>query len=187
MTATTGPDHATTAMRDGVIGRDADGNATVYFEREFSQAPATVWHAITDPAAARGWLGSLELEPRVGGHIAFRLDGTDPVDGYVTEGVITAYVEQQLLECTTAVEDSGDASARHRIRYELVPAGTGTLMKFTQTFAVGERARNSIVCGWHNKLEQIADTASGKPTDWSTWNRDRIIELYWHYRNKPRN
>ena len=180
--------HQATAslMRDGVIGRDDQGRATVSFERYFDHPPAEVWAALTDPVQARGWLGSLELEPRIGGRIAFRLDGTDPVDGYLTEGELTEYEHERLLACWIYVEDGSHEDDRHWLRFGLTPEQGGTLLNFVHTFSDGERARNSIVCGWHHKMEQISDTVDGQMTDWSTWNRDRIVELYWHYRNKPR-
>ncbi len=174
-----------TNMQDGVIGRDESGRACICFERFFNHPVADVWRAITDPGEARGWLGSLELEPWVGGRIAFQLDGTEE-DGFVTEGRVTAFSTRQLLACWIHVEGSADPVHRHLLCFELHPADAGTLLKFTHTFAANERASNSIVCGWHNKLEQIANTVAGHPTDWSRWTRDRVIELYWHYRNKPR-
>ncbi len=176
----------TTDMQDGVIGRDEHGCAYVYFERFFEHPVAHVWRAITDPAEASGWLGSLELEPRVGGRIAFRLDGTDPEHGFVTEGRVTEFSRQRLLACWIHAEGAEDPGLRHMLRFELHPIEAGTRLEFTHTFAANERPGNSIVCGWHNKLEQIADTADGYPTDWNRWNRDRVTELYWRYRNKSR-
>jgi hypothetical protein len=62
----------------------------------------------------------------------------------------------------------------------------GCELRFSNTFDVGERAANSIVCGWHNCLELLEESIEGRPANWETITRDRVVELYWHYRNKPR-
>lgn len=178
------PSTAEKNNRDGVFGRDAEGRRTITFERHFDHPIESVWRAITDSEAAKGWLGALEVEPRVGGRYAMRLDGTDP-NGHVTVGEVTAYEAPTLLECWIELEDRPESDDHHVLRWELQSTNEGCSLIFCNTFALGERARNSIVCGWHGKLDQIISTVEGQPEDWATFDRSRIIELYWRYRNKP--
>lgn len=173
---------------DGVFGTDAEDRKTITFERYFDHSIESVWHAITDSEAGKGWLGMLEVEPKVGGRYAMRLDGTD-LDGHVSEGRVIAYQAPTLLECTLGMEGQSDENVQHVLRWELEPNDDGCKLMFRNTFGRGERARNSIVCGWHGKLEQIIDTVEGKPLDWTNFDhdlaRERIVELYCRYRSKP--
>ena len=172
---------------DGSVGKDAEGRLTLTFKRYYPHSVQHVWAAIIDPQQNRNWLGKLEFEPKVGGKVCMILDGTDPVDGTQTTGEILNYSPPHELEYWVhALEMETVRVDAHINRWALSDAPDGCVLEFTHTFAEGERARNSIACGWHAMLEQFETTVAGETTDWSTYDRDRMTELYWHYRNKPR-
>lgn len=172
---------------DGVIGTDEQGRGVVHFERHFNHPIERVWRAITEPKEVACWLRGLEIDPRVGGSIAQFLGGVDQ-DGNASAatGEIIAYEPPTLIEFWTQILNHPNTEDRHIQRWELGEEGDGCVLNFSNTFAIGERARNSIVCGWHHCLERLLEALEGRPTNWETWTRDRVIELYWHYRSKPR-
>ena len=76
---------------------------------------------------------------------------------------------------------------RHLYRWELREEPGGCAITFSNTFGKDEsRVSNSIVCGWHRMFEHLVDQLEGRTTSWDDADRERIVELYWHYRNKPR-
>lgn len=170
---------------DGVVGKDAEGRVTVTFERHYPHSTDHVWQAITDPKQVRNWLGRLEFEPKIGGKLSMILDGSDP-NGTVTTGEVLVYSPQRVLEYWIHAQDMEVIRSDYHInRWELFDRQGGCTLQFTHTFAPGERARNSVLCGWHAMLEKVDDTIAGRVTDWEHYTRDRLVELYWHYRNKP--
>jgi len=80
------------------------------------------------------------------------------------------------------------------LRFELQPANSGTTLVFSDTRPVGSRAQNSVLAGWHLRMDQLPEHLDGCATDWLALDRDRdehghvaaIAEIYWHYRNQPR-
>ena len=171
---------------DGVIGRDSEGRLFVTFTRHYPHTREHVWAAITDPAQTRNWIGRFDFEPKPGGELSMVLDGSDPENGTVTTGEIVECTPPEVLEYWMFSQDMDQVlSQKHINRWELTAVDGGCELHFTNTFAPGERARNSILCGWHLMIEQVSDTVDGKTTDWEIYTRDRLVELYWHYRNKP--
>ena len=56
-----------------------DGRPAVRFTRRYPHPAERVWAAVSEPAGLRHWFPSrVELEPRVGGRIAFRDDPNLP-------------------------------------------------------------------------------------------------------------
>lgn len=172
------------ADQDGIVGTDSQGRAVVSFERHFKHPVEKVWRAITDPNEVRGWLYDLAIDPRIGGAIALSLGGTDQDGNHNTiHGEITELIPQALIEYWI---DNVSSGTRHILRWELASEPGGCALKFSNTFDNGERAPNSIICGWHNCLEILEESIGGRRANWQTHTRDRVIELYWHYRNMPR-
>ena len=178
---------ASTPEAEGVIDRNPEGLVTVTFTRTYPHPVEHVWQAITDPEQNRHWLGRLSFDPTPGGKLEMILDGTDPIHGTVTRGEVIACDAPHLLEYWFHAQD-GDVvrTDRHINRWELQATESGCELKFINSFAPDERARNSILCGWHSMIEMLDETVQGLERDWSSYTRDRMTELYWHYRNKPR-
>lgn len=178
---------ASTPEDEGVIGRNAEDLVTVTFTRNYPHPVSHVWRAITDPEQNRHWLGRLSFDPKPGGKLEIILDGSDPIHGTVTRGEIITCEPPHVLEYWFHAQDMDVVRTdRHINRWELVATDTGCQLQFINTFAPQERARNSILCGWHAMMEMLDETVDGHERDWSTYTRERMTELYWFYRNKPR-
>jgi len=178
---------AATLEEEGRIDKDGEGRVTVTFTRNYPHPVEHVWQAITDPEQSRHWLGRLQFEPVPGGKFEMILDGSDPIHGTVTRGEVIACDAPNLLEYWFYAQDMDVVRTdKHINRWELNATSTGCELRFINTFAPDERPRNSILCGWHAMVEMLDETIAGHERDWSTYTRDRMTELYWHYRNKPR-
>lgn len=172
---------------DGVIGRDDQGRSVLSFERYLKFPIDRVWRAITDPNEVRGWLRGMDIDARVGGAITLRFPGDKMEAGSsAAKGQITAFEPPFLIEYWTNIVNSQNEKARHIMRWQLKEQQDGCLLNFSTTFNLGERASNSIICGWHHCLELLENSLEGRPANWKLFTRDRIEELYWHYRNKQR-
>ena len=171
---------------EGVIGVREDGRAFIRFERRLAHPVDRVWGAITDPAEMAEWLACrVEFDARTGGRLALWLGGADAP--HVAQYVVTAFEPPHVLEASGAGEDGV-------LRWELRSEGTGCVLTFTDTRPTGERARNSVLAGWHVLMDQLPEALAGRPTDWRALEATRtehghlarIEEIYWHYRNQVR-
>jgi uncharacterized protein YndB with AHSA1/START domain len=130
---------------------DRDG-WTLIFIREFRQAPAAVWRALTDPAELDQWApftAARDLsEP--GGTTLTMVDGDErtPMAATVTEAV-----EPELLEYTW-----GD----DRLRWELEPSGDGTRLTLRHTLRK-PGLEPMIAAGWHLCFEVLDHLLAGHP------------------------
>ena len=173
---------------DGVISTDADGRPVVTFERHLAHPIERVWNAITDPDEAIQWLGQLTIDPRVGGRIQLVPGSNEPArEASVDHGAITAFDPPVLLEYWGIIDGPRSEGHRHVYRWELREEPGGCAITFSNTFGKDEpRVSNSIVCGWHLTFEHLVDQLEGRTTSWDDADRERIVELYWHYRNTQR-
>lgn len=176
-------ERATQYDADGVIGRDEQGRPTVRFRRHLNHTIERVWQVVTEPEeASRSWVRGLEIDARVGGRVALTLG-----QGSVSEGTILAFEPPTLIEYSLVLLNAPEGTDSHILRWELRKEGEGCVLTLTNTFNAGEvRVSNAVVCGWHHCLELLEAALEGPATDWRAMTRDRVVELYWHYRNKPR-
>ncbi len=182
MTATTKsfpPEH------DGTVETAADGRAALVFERRLRHSVDRVWAAITEPAHMTEWLAfRAEIEPREGGRLALWLGDSRAVEP-IQVGTIRRWRPPTELSV-----DFDDGST---IRFALEADGDGCLLRFSDTRPEGMRAQNSVLAGWHLRMDQLPDHLEGRPTDWLALDETRdgnghvaaIAEIYWHYRNRP--
>ncbi len=171
---------------EGVIGTSEDGRATIRFERRLDHSADRVWRAVSDPTEMQRWLAyRARVDLRVGGSHDLWLGGSDS-EAPVQHGTIT------VLEIGSVIQvDYDDGST---LRWEVHPDGTGARLIFTDARPVGERARNSVLAGWHIRVEHLPRALQGVALDWQGLDRDRdangyiqpIAEAYWHYRNRSR-
>lgn len=141
----------------------AEHEATVRFVRRLAHAPEEVWRAITEPDQLRAWFPTTVTGAReVGARLRFEFpDGeADPF-----EGELLAYEPPALLSFVW-----GDET----LRFELEPAGPGTLLTFTASFGeLGKAARDGA--GWHVSLDLLGYQLAGGPAPWSQADRWRHI------------
>lgn len=171
---------------EGTVSMTADGRAVLRFERELAHGPERVWAAVSNPAEMEAWLAfKAKLEPEVGGRLSLWL-GDSRSDSPVYDGRVTVFDPPRALE---AEMDDGSV-----LRFEVTPSDHGSILVFTDTRPVGERARNSVLAGWHLRMDYLGPALDGTPAAWLEIDSRRddhgfvadIAEIYWHYRTKPR-
>ena len=122
---------------------DEQANA-LRFERRFAHPIEDVWRAVSEPDGLRQWFpAGVDLELRPGGAMRFTFPGhVDEAMG----GQVTAVDAPRLLEFLWE-ED--------RIRIELEPDGSGTLLRFTHTLTQKPGAAK-VAAGWHVCLDALS-------------------------------
>jgi uncharacterized protein YndB with AHSA1/START domain len=114
------------------------------------------------------------------------LSGDDqPDDDAANLGTVTAYDPPHVLEFTFTVTGPASHGEQHVLRWELASTSDGCILMLCNAFAPGERARNSIVCGWHHGVDNLETYLAGGTIVWDDA-RARLEALYWHYRRLPR-
>ena len=169
---------------EGVIGVADDGRATIRFERRLDHPVDRVWRAVTEPAEMELWLAyRARVDLRVGGRHDLWLGGSD------SEAPVHSGTIRSLDDGRSIVVDYPDGST---LRWELQPDGAGTRLVFIDTRPLDERARNSVLAGWHLRVDHLPAALDGVGLDWQALDRDRdengymrpMVEIYWHYRNR---
>jgi uncharacterized protein YndB with AHSA1/START domain len=123
------------------------------FTRRLSHPPDKVWRAVTEPEHLAAWFPQRIVgERRAGAPLRF-VGSTG--DGF--DGTMLTFDPPKVMELTWGSD---------RLRIELTPADTGTLLTLTDTFdEVGKSARDAT--GWHECLDRlVADLDGATPTEW---------------------
>lgn len=171
---------------DGMTTIAPDGRAVIRFERQLRHSVERVWSALTTPSEMEAWLAfRARLEPNVGGELSIWL-GDSRSESPVLGGKVTVFDAPNAFE---AEMDDGS-----RLRFELSATDEGCQLVFTDTRPVGERARNSVLAGWHLRMDLLNPALNGTRADWLAIDNSRdengfvaeIAQIYWHYRNQPR-
>lgn len=127
-----------------------DGRPGVRFTRRLAHPPAKVWRALTDSTQLAAWFPAApELDLSPGAKIRFELVN---VEAPVTEGELIAAEEPRLLEYSWETQ---------LLRWELAPAGDGTLLVFTVTFDPAGGSAQELA-GWHVCLDALGATLAGQ-------------------------
>jgi uncharacterized protein YndB with AHSA1/START domain len=143
---------------DGTLTGNADGTATVRFERRIGHPVESVWRAITDPAELVRWLGETEVDLRDGGRFDIHWLNTDDEGNRAhMHGTITRLDPPRLLEV------QGDIHGL--LRFELEPEGDATVLRFSSTLELPEEFRDKVIAGWHFHLDALATALDGGSTD----------------------
>ncbi len=152
---------------DGTIETRPDGSTVIRFERRLSHPLERVWEAITDPDQVIRWWGELVADMRPGGEFTLRWLNSDEEDrssGW--RGTLTEYDPPRLYETSgvwgASDEPWGENTAT--LRFELVPDGDGTLLRFVNTLAaMPDEFRTKVPAGWHWHLDALAGVLDGRP------------------------
>ncbi len=171
---------------EGVIGVGADDRATIRFERILAHPIERVWRSITEPEQMQMWLAfRARVDLRVGGRFDLWLGASDS-EAPVSSGTITLLDEPRRLDV-----DFADGST---LSWQLHAEEDATRLVFIDTRPEAERARNSVLAGWHIRVDHLPRALDGTALDWPALDADRnehgyirpMAEIYWHYRNRPR-
>jgi uncharacterized protein YndB with AHSA1/START domain len=128
------------------------------FTRPLSHPPEKVWRALTQPEHVRRWFpDNIEGDFEPGGKLRFFSDNHD----FDFDGEVLAFEPPRVLEIRWGTD---------RLRFELQPDGTGTLLTMTDTFdELGKAARDGA--GWHECLDWFEAELAGTEPDFAPGQR----------------
>jgi uncharacterized protein YndB with AHSA1/START domain len=153
---------------------EADGDSwTLIFVRPLNHPPATVWTALTDPAEIDQWAPFAAARDlgAVGETTLTMIDGTTRMDQPAT---VLRAEPPTLLEYTWG---------KDRLRWELAPDGTGTLLTLRHTLAEPDMDA-MVAAGWHICLAVLDRLLAGdavgviRGQDATRYGWDRLREGY---------
>lgn len=143
---------------DGTLEQRDDGRAVIRFERRLRHPVASVWTALTDPSELIGWWGDADVDLREGGRFEVRWLNTDEQGNAAhMHATITALEAERLLEL--------DGDIHGTLRWEIEPAGDGTLLRFSSTLELPDEFRTKVLAGWHTHLNALDTVLGGGEVD----------------------
>jgi uncharacterized protein YndB with AHSA1/START domain len=131
-------------------------------EIEIAASQETVWELLTDPDKAPSWWGrNATFDLREGGK--FRMEVSS---GSIASGAFTEIEPPRRLAFTFGWEEGGAGPAlvpagSSTVLIELVPTGTGTLLRLVHWGLPGSEAVTSHGEGWDHYLGRLAVAATG--------------------------
>lgn len=153
-------------MTDGTLERRGD-HQVIRFERRLDHPVERVWRALTEPAEIAAWLALAELELTEGGRVVLTWQNTDEEGNTaVARGTVSALDPPRLLEFDTDIHGT--------LRWELEPAGDGTVLTFTAEAQLPDEYELEVLAGWHIHLDHLAQVLDGGNIDWPNWSRDHM-------------
>jgi uncharacterized protein YndB with AHSA1/START domain len=151
-----------------------DGRHVLRFERTLEHPIERVWAALTEPDELMGWLGSVDIDPVLGGSVELRWLNTDEHgNSAVLHGTITAFEAPSVLEI--------DSDIHGLLRWQLAAEGTACRLVFTSSIPAPNEYLPSLLSGWHSHLDFLADSLDGRPVDWPNWPFDHWRALNERY------
>lgn len=133
----------------GTLETSADGRSVLRFRRNLRHPRELVWRALTEDGHLAAWFPTtIEGERRAGAPLrfSFRAAEAEPFDGEML-----AFEPPSLIELRWADDV---------LRFELEPAGAGSVLQLIVTFPErGKAARDGA--GWHVCLERLETECDG--------------------------
>jgi len=124
---------------------------TLVLVRELRHPPATVWHALTDPAQLREW-APFDADRSLGAIGAVKLSTVATPTPQISETRVTRADAPRLLEYQWGGND---------IRWQLEPSGDGT--RLTLWHAIDPGFVSMGAAGWHICLDVLDRLLAGQP------------------------
>ena len=148
---------------DGTLERRGD-RQVLAFERRLDHPVERVWRALTEPNEIAAWLALAELDLREGGRVVLTWQNIDAEGNTaVARGTVSALDRPRLLEFDTDIHGV--------LRWELEPAGEGTLLTFTADVQLPADYELEVLAGWHIHLDHLEHVLGGGTIDWPNWSR----------------
>jgi uncharacterized protein YndB with AHSA1/START domain len=138
------------------------------FERHYPHPIEAVWSALTDPKRLEDWMGSADVEPRIGGRFDLMVNDSQP-----STGRITVWEPPSVLEFRWSNASARDAVAR----YELTRDGDGTQMLFIHE-GIPNASRALMLPGWHFRFLRLSTALNGRTKPRSTPSYRELQLLY---------
>jgi uncharacterized protein YndB with AHSA1/START domain len=138
----------------GVLAPEGD-RYTLTFTRRLEHPPEKVWRAVTEPEHMAAWFPDRMVgDRRAGAKLRFVTSGDDGFDGEML-----VFDPPKVMEL---------AWGEDRLRFELRPDGSGTVLTLTDTFGeLGKAARDAA--GWHECLDRLGNELDGTAQpEWGT-------------------
>jgi uncharacterized protein YndB with AHSA1/START domain len=159
---------------DGIIERTADGGSAVKFDRLIDRPVEKIWEALTDPKVLANWIGTVEVELRVGGkyEVHFR-ESKNVMTGRITQLEPMRLLEYSWLESHIPVPQS-------LVRWELRPEGSGCRLKLTHSIPATAPWDEVVgyAGGWQDFLEHIPRASDGAFVPYDHENYKGLDQLY---------
>jgi uncharacterized protein YndB with AHSA1/START domain len=145
------------------------------YERRLHHPVESVWASLTEPDELIAWWGEANVDLTEGGRFGLRWLNTDEEgNGSVLETTITDLEPQRRLVLTGAWgsqrPDWGSADelsdpVEVELRWELEPAGDGTVLRFECIGELPEDYLTKTLAGWHWHLDALERALGGGSTD----------------------
>jgi len=146
----------------GILER-GHGEVTLSFIRRLPHPPQRVWRALTEPEHVAEWFPTtIEGDLVAGARLRFAFREMQAPD---FDGTMLAADPPWLLEFVWGDE---------RLRFELTPEDSGTVLRFSASFAeIGRAARDGA--GWHTCLDLLGFALTGDSAPWQQDARWRMV------------
>jgi uncharacterized protein YndB with AHSA1/START domain len=152
--------------REGRLTVHGD-RAVLTFERRLPYPVDAVWSAITEPVHRNRWMGETTIDPREGGVIEMVPTGpAQPPEQKKMTGCIRVWDPPHVFEHAWNQRILKDTHASV-VRYELIPDGDGTLLRFSHR-GLGVRNAQGFRPGTHAFLDRLEAFLAGEALpDWA--------------------
>jgi uncharacterized protein YndB with AHSA1/START domain len=142
------------------------GNEQIVVEYAFSQAPAKVWRALTEPELLAGWLMPNDIAPVVGHRFNFRTQPMGDWNGIVDCEVLEVVPERRLVytwKGGSAKNENYGHKLETTVTWTLVESASGgTVLKLVHHgFHPDDFAFKMMGQGWNSKgaaIERVLGT-----------------------------
>lgn len=148
----------------GEVGSGTKGR-TVRFERHFDATADELWATLTEPDRIHNWLlAETSFEPRVGGAVNFRWDGSGECSG-----LVSIFDPPRELEYSW-IEGSGTSI----VRFEVRPVDSGGVVLTLEHRELPPSAHAGVGAGWHAHLDALSALLASEPFEF--WARFHELE-----------
>lgn len=133
--------------------------------RRYPVAPAVLWEMFTDPEKTEMWWAKTRGMAKPGSSFDLKwLNVKDEGHGIETDWWYGRVIEAEaprVFEISNAMHG--------RIRLELEPMETGTVLSFRNTVEVPAEVVPMTLAGWHVHLDHLQEALEGRSVDWQHW------------------
>ncbi len=143
---------------------------SVVREVEIDASPETVWEFLVDPDKAVRWMGErATFDPRPGG--AWQID---VIPGNTAAGEFVELDPPHRLVYTfgwesTRMDENAVPLGSSTIEIDLVPEGSGTMLRFTHRDLPSAKVTESHAHGWEHYLGRLVIAAAGGDPGRDPW------------------